>query len=133
MSASEHYNILYAEDNQGLSELGQLKLEMKGHNVDTAENGREALEMLEQTDYDVVVSDFEMPEMNGAELLQEARQNGYEKPFWIYTNRQQDHIDENSEQEIGWTDCSEEYLSKSEGYDQLEEQLTQCILIPIEK
>lgn len=130
---SESFNILYAEDNQGLSELGQVKLEMKGHNVDTAENGREALEMLEKTDYDVIVSDFEMPKMNGAELLQEARQNGYKKPFWIYTNRRQDHVEENLDQEIGRTDCSEEYLSKSEDYDHLEEQLSKCILTPMEK
>lgn len=126
--SSDSFNILYAEDDSGLSELGELKLEMNGHNVDTVENGIEALEMLEKRDYDVIVSDFEMPEMNGAELLQEAREMGYDKPFWIYTNRRQDHIDENSSQEIGWTDCSEEYLSKSEGYDMLSDQLTSCIL-----
>lgn len=40
-----------------------------------AENGREALKRLEETSYDVIVSDMRMPGMDGAQLLSEVRQN----------------------------------------------------------
>lgn len=127
---SDSFNILYVEDNEDLRQLGELRLEQEGHNVDTASSGEEALEILEQNDYgyDAIASDFEMEELTGADLLQQVRERGYEKPFWIYTNREQSHVDEDSDLQIGWTPCSEEYLSKSEGYGQLAENLTSCML-----
>lgn len=45
-------------------------LEQEGHQVASAENGREAMEMLRAEPYDLVLLDIEMPEMNGFEVLE---------------------------------------------------------------
>ena len=41
--------------------------------VDTAVNGAEALDLLNKVDYDLLLSDIEMPKMNGLELIKEVR------------------------------------------------------------
>ena len=48
--------------------------------------------MLEEGVYDAVVSDYEMPEMNGIELLKMLRANGSEIPFIIYTGRGREEV-----------------------------------------
>jgi CheY-like chemotaxis protein len=45
-----------------------------GYEVDTAETGREALALLARKPYAAIVLDYQMPEMNGAEVLHEAKQ-----------------------------------------------------------
>lgn len=47
---------------------------LEGHAVETAENGREALTKLEQAGYDVVLTDYNMPEVNGLGVLQHVQQ-----------------------------------------------------------
>ena len=43
--------------------------------VDTADNGATALTMMQEKDYGLVISDWNMPEMNGLELLRKVRTN----------------------------------------------------------
>jgi class 3 adenylate cyclase len=45
-------------------------LEQQGHRVAFAEHGRQALEMLAEHDFDLILLDIEMPEMNGYEVLE---------------------------------------------------------------
>jgi CheY-like chemotaxis protein len=40
----------------------------EGHEVDTADNGRDALQRLEHSDYDLILSDLRMPQMDGVEF-----------------------------------------------------------------
>jgi DNA-binding response OmpR family regulator/two-component sensor histidine kinase len=61
------YNLLIVEDNQELLMLLNTLLCSK-YNVLTATNGRQALELIENNDVDLVVSDVVMPEMDGNEL-----------------------------------------------------------------
>jgi adenylate cyclase len=62
--------ILVVEDNR----LNRLtlgwSLEKQGHRVAFAEHGRQALEMLAEQDYDLILLDIEMPEMNGYQMLE---------------------------------------------------------------
>ena len=46
-------------------------LELQGHSVASAENGRVALEMLRRERFDLVLLDMEMPEMDGFTVLSE--------------------------------------------------------------
>ncbi len=50
-----------------------------------AEDGRQALEIFESTSFDVILSDWNMPEMDGLEFLKEIRQRNKEIPFIMIT------------------------------------------------
>ncbi|HEV3140791.1 MAG TPA: response regulator, partial [Vicinamibacterales bacterium] len=59
--------ILVAEDNPVNQRLAASLLERRGHHVTIAANGREAVAAVEQTSFDVVLMDVQMPEMGGFE------------------------------------------------------------------
>lgn len=67
-------DILIAEDDLHLGEALAGCLREKGHRVDLALNGREALELLKARDYSLVIADLVMPEADGLAVLREARQ-----------------------------------------------------------
>jgi signal transduction histidine kinase/ActR/RegA family two-component response regulator len=58
-------HILLAEDNAINRKVAVRLLERMGHRVDVAENGKEVLVALEGTDYDLLLMDCQMPEMDG--------------------------------------------------------------------
>jgi EAL domain-containing protein (putative c-di-GMP-specific phosphodiesterase class I) len=60
-------------------------LQAMGLLVDLAVNGREAAELLKQQSFDVVVSDIDMPEMTGLELLRTIRQHDLDVPLLLVT------------------------------------------------
>jgi len=57
--------VLVAEDNPVTQRLTARLLEKRGHSVTTVENGSEALRALESTNFDIVLMDVQMPEMDG--------------------------------------------------------------------
>jgi signal transduction histidine kinase/CheY-like chemotaxis protein len=59
--------ILLAEDGEVNQEVAVGLLEMRGHHVEVANDGREALAALEKRSFDLVLMDLEMPEMDGLE------------------------------------------------------------------
>ncbi|MCX7882201.1 MAG: fused response regulator/phosphatase [Brevinematales bacterium] len=62
--------ILVVDDSPVIRTLIQKCLTEEGYKyVDTAENGRDALEKCQKDPYDLVLTDFDMPEMNGEELV----------------------------------------------------------------
>ncbi|MBI2553540.1 MAG: sigma-54-dependent Fis family transcriptional regulator [Candidatus Rokubacteria bacterium] len=63
--------VLVAADEKNLRELLTRELARKGHQVDSAADGLEALEQLRETAYDVLVLDMKMPRLEGIELLRE--------------------------------------------------------------
>lgn len=65
--------ILIVDDEEMLRNLLVKILVQEGYDVDTAENGEEALDKLSQTPYDLLISDIKMPKMNGFELLKNVR------------------------------------------------------------
>ncbi len=63
--------LLVVDDNKVNRLLLTRSLEMQGHSVSSAENGRVALEMLRRNPVDLVLLDMEMPEMDGFEVLEQ--------------------------------------------------------------
>ena len=63
-------NILLVEDEKNVKRVVQhILVEIGGYRVETASNGQEALEILDNTDIDLIVSDLNMPILDGYELL----------------------------------------------------------------
>jgi sigma-B regulation protein RsbU (phosphoserine phosphatase) len=65
--------ILLADDDAVSRQLLASALVRSGFEVHTAENGAEALKLIAATEPDLLVLDFEMPDLNGAEVCQELR------------------------------------------------------------
>ena len=63
--------LLVVDDNKVNRLLLTRSLELQGHGVDSAENGRVALEMLRRGGFDLVLLDMEMPEMDGFAVLEQ--------------------------------------------------------------
>jgi len=62
------YRVLVVEDEVDTRELLAFTLGLDGHHVETAEDGRKALELLEARSYDVILSNLRMPGMSGEDL-----------------------------------------------------------------
>ena len=71
-------SILVVDDNRMNRLMLARGLEQQGHQVSLAENGRQALEMMQNQALDLVLLDIEMPEMNGYEVLGQLNAN----PRW---------------------------------------------------
>jgi len=86
-------SILYVDDEPGLLELCRIFLEQTGEfRVDTVESGAEALTRLATTQYDAVISDYLMPEMDGINLLKSIRQQDRDIPFILFTGRGREEV-----------------------------------------
>ena len=65
-----------------------------GHEVVEAENGREALELVVAQAPDLILSDWNMPEMTGIQFLQALRSRGDGTPFCFVTSEGSDEMRE---------------------------------------
>ena len=65
------YRILVVEDEPDTRDLLDFTLRVAGHRVDSVTNGRDALELLADHSYDVILSDLGMPEMTGEDLYRQ--------------------------------------------------------------
>jgi two-component system, chemotaxis family, chemotaxis protein CheY len=65
---------LVVDDNLALARVTQFALDRAGFETQVARNGRLALEAAQQSQFDVIVTDQQMPEMTGTDLCRELRQ-----------------------------------------------------------
>ena len=70
MSEGHSLRILLAEDDEAMRGYISRALESAGYRVDAVDRGTEALPLLEAHDFDLLLSDIVMPEMDGIELAQ---------------------------------------------------------------
>ena len=70
-TGSHGSRLLVVDDNKVNRLLLTRSLELQGHRVATAENGRIALDMLRKEPFDLVLLDMEMPEMDGFQVLEQ--------------------------------------------------------------
>ncbi|HMO14383.1 MAG TPA: ATP-binding protein [Pirellulaceae bacterium] len=84
---SRSLNVLVAEDVEVNRRIAVRVLEKMGHSVVLAENGLQAIEALERHNFDVVLMDVEMPEMDGIEATQVIRRSetGSRIPIYAMT------------------------------------------------
>ena len=77
--------VLIVDDEQEFRETISQRLQNRGFNVNTAANGKEALDSLEGYIYDAIVLDMLMPEMDGIETLKRIRQTHPEMQIIMLT------------------------------------------------
>ena len=89
----KHISVLYVDDESTLLDLTKIFLERSGgFTVDTTTSAKEAIGNLRERQYDAIVSDFEMPAMNGIEFLKEIRTSGNTIPFIIFTGKGREEV-----------------------------------------
>src|SRR4051812_48952175 len=66
--------VLVVDDEESIREFFEIMLKREGYEVITASNGAEALDRLKKERVDLVISDLQMPEVSGMELLQAAKE-----------------------------------------------------------
>jgi PAS domain S-box-containing protein len=85
----DFFRVLVAEDNEVNQLLTTRLLEKRGHRAVVVANGREALEALEKENYDLVLMDVHMPEMDGLEataaIRQREKETGLHQPVIALT------------------------------------------------
>lgn len=62
-------NILYVDDDKAILSMVERFLTREGYSVELIDSGRKALEILKKKNFDIVFTDFKMPEFDGIELL----------------------------------------------------------------
>lgn len=82
--------VLFVDDDPILREFAKVNLSSDCTILDTAEDGAQALELLERCRYDLVVSDLEMPRLDGFGLLQTLRGSAVTRhlPVVVATGRE---------------------------------------------
>jgi two-component system chemotaxis response regulator CheY len=91
--------VLIADDSRVMRQIVIRTLRQAGYDWDVREaaNGAEALEAIRADEPDVVLSDWNMPEMTGIELLRALRANGLETPFGFVTSEGSQEMRETAE------------------------------------
>lgn len=80
--------ILVVEDDKNLRKLMTAYLEQEGYQVITANNGVEALTIIDKHHIDLLISDIMMKNMDGYELVSSLREAGYTLPILIVTAKE---------------------------------------------
>lgn len=65
--------ILIVDDSRWMCDAIAAQIGYDSHQVDMAVNAQQALEMLQQMSYDLMITDFNMPTMSGVELIEQVR------------------------------------------------------------
>ncbi|NLV25593.1 MAG: PAS domain S-box protein [Methanomicrobiales archaeon] len=86
-------SILYVDDEEELLDIGRLFLEQSGEiRVDIINSALTALDYVNISSYDAIVSDYQMPDMNGIEFLQIIREKYGDIPFILFSGRGREEV-----------------------------------------
>lgn len=86
-------SVLYVDDDETFCRFFTIALEkMTDFQVTTVRSGNEAIEMILSGSFDIVVSDYHMPGMNGIELLKKYREQGSSVPFILFTGKGREEV-----------------------------------------
>ena len=83
------FSILVAEDDHAIRTLITTKLKQENYTIYTAENGEEALSIMEKHQVDLLISDIMMPVMDGYSLVKTLRETKHTLPILMITAKSQ--------------------------------------------
>ncbi len=114
--------ILVVEDERELLEALGEGLRLRGYYVDLCDNGREGLEMAELEDYDLILLDLNLPDLDGLAILQELRRQDIRSQILILTARSS-VLSKVEGLDLG----ADDYLTKPFAFSELEARV-RCLL-----
>ncbi|GIW65664.1 MAG: two-component system response regulator [Candidatus Parcubacteria bacterium] len=121
--------ILLVDDTPEILEIVKIKLEQNGFMVDTANNGKEAIEKIKFNNYDLIILDVMMPEMDGIETALEIMKINSNAKFIFFTNYGEDNpligkeIDEYYAKQIG----ASAFFRKTDDLNKIIEKINQLL------
>ncbi len=90
---SKKIHVLHVDDDASFLEVTKQILELEaGFTVESAVSADEAIKKLSTTVYDIVVSDFEMPQKDGLIFLKELREQNNHIPFVLFTGKGREEV-----------------------------------------
>ncbi|HNX24196.1 MAG TPA: response regulator [Spirochaetota bacterium] len=112
--------LLIVEDEQNLRDLYEEDLVDAGYEVAKASNGKEAIELVRNGSFDLIIMDIRMPEMDGIETLGKVITMEKKIPVIIYTA-----YSNYKSNFMTWT--ADAYLTKSSNLDELKKKISELL------
>ncbi|WP_281629657.1 response regulator transcription factor [Vibrio sp. St2] len=106
--------LLLVEDNQEQADFLRQSFNQSGHQIDVVENGKLGLISVMQSDYDVIITDRMMPEVDGLQMVKAIRSSGKETPILILSA-----LDSVEERVNGLRNGCDDYLVKPFAFSEL--------------
>src|SRR3989339_452260 len=93
ISSKKTIRVLHVDDDPSFLEVSKQILAIENNYViDNATSVDDAFKKMEQQSYDVIVSDYEMPQKNGLEFLKEIREKNNQIPFILFTGKGREDV-----------------------------------------
>lgn len=99
--------ILIVEDDQDINNLVAMNLKSSGYDVEKSEHGGEGLRMAESGQYDLIILDIMLPEIDGLEICRRLRGQGKNTPIMMLTAK-----DAEIDRVLGLEMGADDYLTK---------------------
>ena len=107
-------SILLVEDEENLHEALKLNLELEGYQVSSARDGAEALRVLEQEHFELIILDIMLPEMDGITVAENIRIRNLEIPILMLSAR-----NSSADRVLGLKKGADDYLTKPFNLEEL--------------
>ncbi len=106
--------ILVVDDEAGVRDMLADALRMQGYTAAVAADGQAALREIHDGNYDLIISDVNMPKVSGFELLERMRATGNETPVIMLTAR-----GDRADVAVGFRAGADDYVTKPFGLEEL--------------
>ncbi|GAA4449556.1 response regulator transcription factor [Rurimicrobium arvi] len=107
-------NLLVVEDEENISEMLQLNLELEGYEVSVAKTGSQAIKMVRSEYFDLIILDIMLPEMDGITVCETIRTQNMEVPILFLSAR-----DSAADRIEGLKKGGDDYLTKPFNLEEL--------------
>ncbi len=112
--ADKVFSILLVEDEENLQEALKLNLELEGYEVTGSYDGVNALKMVQQEHFDLIILDVMLPEMDGITVCETIRLSNTEIPILILSAR-----NSSADRVLGLKKGADDYLTKPFNLEEL--------------
>lgn len=93
LASKEVVQVLHVDDDRGFLKIAKTCLEMQGGlQIETASCVEEAMDKMREKNFDVIISDYQLPGKDGLQFLKELREKGNTIPFIIFTGKGREEV-----------------------------------------